>query len=786
MAKRLRLKAKLNASEKRIAQLGSLYGVSQKHIAILESLLREAQAGSGVQQQQRALNSNSTNISKELDEDSDNVVTVSDLVAATENTRINSRKLLTRCLTEIDTILGGSGGSTGTTPPIDNTQKLQLQPQPQQQQQQQQNAQATTSPKVPRDVYGFNSNDAIQSLGNIRKVSAIAQPIPPNGVIETNEEAVEEKLSAIYTQPIPQATHTSSANNRGRGDVASTLLPQSAPVSLAADASAATTASIASEQKLNQQQQQQQQQQQRKVSIYSSSASTAPSYPSSLSQQKSDFVDKKRRTSQPPPVITMTDISTEYRKRQGSHSDTERETSPTAKLESKPQHESVGSEAAGFPKPFSAASTASSSQRSSMNGMASVDDAPETTIVDAEAGINDDITSLTVDEVDISEVGRNGGEPALLKTFTGHLDTVRSIRMRQTAMDGPQLLSGSDDGMVQLWSIERNERRRSRRRLANEVLPASIYRGHLAAVTSVQFAEYHELAYSASLDSSIKVWALPGAMPKNDPSTSTAACFPVYEFAGHSDAVWDLALSVSTSLLVSVSADGTSNIWSIDPKHRASPLRASLRYQSIGFELLSGSGGRAHIDTSPAAIPTSVCFAAEDCAQIAIAYSSCTINVHDTATGGLSLSLRDKPEQQQQGQGQGQQPTQITKIVSNSGLPNIIAAAYSNGFVQLFDARVGRSITASGILAHDRNGIAATAIDMDHASTLVTGGSDGIVKWWDRRNTSKCLYEVAANQTKGDEGVCSVSILASSPSNTQQLTGIGTAGADGLIKLFKY
>ncbi|KAI8320115.1 WD40 repeat-like protein [Martensiomyces pterosporus] len=616
---RIRLKAKLNASEKRIAQLSSLYSISQKHIAILESLLREAKkgggGGSGQQQQQQQAREvekgvRSTIVSQVFDglsgADDASTTTVSGLVAATESTRVNSRKLLTRCLGEIDMLLGRGGAH---------------------------------SPAIQPNVGTLSRGEQQQPL--------------TNGATGTDGEG-ERRLGSIYGAPSsPPAV------------VAAAAIKQFAPAVQQGD-------------------------------VRTSNSSTAATLPPQTAPATS--TDTAAVAAKPAPAMARPQIA---------------------------------------------------------------------------ANLSDAISSLTVDEMDVGATSRVS-ELDLRKTFTGHLDTVRSICMRNTVADGPQMLSGSDDGLVILWDIEKSERRKSRRRLANEVLPTNMYHGHLAAVTSVVFAESHEFAYSASLDSCIKVWSLSKGTQGGD-SSSTAACFPVCDFEEHTDAVWDLALSVRSSLLVSVSADAVCNVWSTDPKYRSSPLRASL-----------GLGA------SPPVVPTSVCYAAEDSAQIAIAYSNCAIKIHDTATGNLALSLLETPPSSLRstdasaavdGQHRPAASPRITKLVSNPGVEHIVGAAYSNGSVQLFDTRMGRPITTRGIQAYEQGGVATTAIDIDHTSSaIVTGGSDGVVKWWDRRNTSQCVVEVAAHQTKGDEGVCSVGMLSSS--NGQQMA-VGSAGADGLARLFK-
>ncbi|KAJ2383342.1 hypothetical protein H4S02_005349, partial [Coemansia sp. RSA 2611] len=87
---RVRLKARISASEKRIAQLSTLYTVSQKHITMLEKML-----GSN------GNNSNSANSSEPVD------VAVSEVVEVTQSTRERSRRLLEQCLEEIETLANG-------------------------------------------------------------------------------------------------------------------------------------------------------------------------------------------------------------------------------------------------------------------------------------------------------------------------------------------------------------------------------------------------------------------------------------------------------------------------------------------------------------------------------------------------------------------------------------------------------------------------------------------------------------------------------------------------------
>ena len=94
------------------------------------------------------------------------------------------------------------------------------------------------------------------------------------------------------------------------------------------------------------------------------------------------------------------------------------------------------------------------------------------------------------------------------------------------------------------------------------------YRGHTAAITSVLASSALQLVFSASLDSTIRIWELPS--PDRDPYGSYDPSLSVQKLIGHSEAIWDLCLlpnqssGQSQSRLASASADGTVKVWTSD------------------------------------------------------------------------------------------------------------------------------------------------------------------------------------------------------------------------------
>lgn len=112
-----------------------------------------------------------------------------------------------------------------------------------------------------------------------------------------------------------------------------------------------------------------------------------------------------------------------------------------------------------------------------------------------------------------------------------------------------------------------------------EADPSITFRGHTNVVTAVAISAKQNRIYSASLDSTIRVWSLPsndsGPFSPVDPSLN------VTTYIGHTDAIWDFRLS-KDNLLASASADGTVKIW--DTESTGNLLKSSLTFDGISSE----------------------------------------------------------------------------------------------------------------------------------------------------------------------------------------------------------
>lgn len=162
-------------------------------------------------------------------------------------------------------------------------------------------------------------------------------------------------------------------------------------------------------------------------------------------------------------------------------------------------------------------------------------------------------------------------------------------------------------------------------RVTTEIEPQITLRGHSAAITRLIHAPSKRLLYSASLDSSIRVWALPS------PSHTTYAPYDDSTFrghlVGHTDAVWDLALARDESTLISCGAEGAVKVWDVGGP---SPGALKLTWGWLGVDGISDAPTDDNRDAPGA---TSIEAIKSDLKKVAVAYQNAVVKIFDIETG---------------------------------------------------------------------------------------------------------------------------------------------------------
>ncbi|KAG6878797.1 hypothetical protein C0993_008096 [Termitomyces sp. T159_Od127] len=341
------------------------------------------------------------------------------------------------------------------------------------------------------------------------------------------------------------------------------------------------------------------------------------------------------------------------------------------------------------------------------------------------------------------------------RTLRNHLDAVRALAFHPNELC---LATGGDDCTIKVWRVDVAGLASSVTRATTEVEPQLTLRGHSAAITRLIHAPTKGLLYSASLDSSIRVWALPA------PTHTTYAHYDETrargELIGHTDAVWDLALVRDESTLISCGAEGTVKVWDVSGPSGGGSLK--LTWGWGGLE--TADELRPEDSSVPGA--TAVEALKADLKKVAVAYQNAVVKIFDIESGRELSRLESDMTYD------GTPATQINRIVSHPTL-SLLVTAHEDKYIRIFDITTGQC--THSMLAH-LDGVTSLSIDAAGFS-LVSGSHDCSVRFWDLLGTRACVQEITTHREKAREGVLDVEFHPTLPF-------MASAGADGVVKLY--
>ncbi|KAK4511366.1 uncharacterized protein ATC70_012581 [Mucor velutinosus] len=341
-------------------------------------------------------------------------------------------------------------------------------------------------------------------------------------------------------------------------------------------------------------------------------------------------------------------------------------------------------------------------------------------------------------------------------TIKGHLDSIRAVGFHPNEMIAA---SGSDDGTVKIWNLQRatgKDGNATKKGSHEEADPSITFRGHTNVVTSVAISASQNRVYSASLDSTIRVWNLPkedrGPFSPVDPSLNVAT------YVGHTDAIWDFKLSPDNyddNLLASASADGTIKLW--DTQTSGNLLKTSWAFDGISKEEDSRKNRVA---------PTSLDFCQTDVNKIVVSFANAKIRLYDIETGQVILTFKGSDDSYD-----NTFATQINRIISHPTM-SLIVSGHEDRHIRFYDLKSGECTqSVSGHLD------AVTSLHIDSTGkTMASGGHDSSIRLWNIASKS-CIQEFSAHRKKGDEGVLDIKFHKSFP---WMISG----GADGIVKVY--
>ncbi|CCM03841.1 uncharacterized protein FIBRA_05990 [Fibroporia radiculosa] len=362
-----------------------------------------------------------------------------------------------------------------------------------------------------------------------------------------------------------------------------------------------------------------------------------------------------------------------------------------------------------------------------------------------------------VEDEESTVIGEGEGTKRLnmdiANNFFSHLDAVRALAFHPTEMC---LATGGDDTTVKIWRVDVAGLASSASRPTTEVEPQLTLRGHSAAITRLVHAPSKQLLYSASLDSSIRIWALPPS------SHTTYAPYDATrargELIGHTDAVWDLALVRDESTLISCGAEGAVKVWDVSGPSGGGSLRLTWSYDGLDPQEDSLTESDAPGATAVEAIKT-------DLKKVAVAYQNAMIKIFDIESGKELARMQAESEE-------GALSSQVNSIASHPTMPLLITG-HEDKHIRIFDIVTGQC--THSMLTH-LDGVTSLSIDAAGFS-LVSGSHDCSVRYWDILGSRACVQEITSHREKAREGVLDVEFHPTLPI-------MASAGADGVVKLY--
>ncbi|KZT44179.1 WD40 repeat-like protein [Sistotremastrum suecicum HHB10207 ss-3] len=360
-----------------------------------------------------------------------------------------------------------------------------------------------------------------------------------------------------------------------------------------------------------------------------------------------------------------------------------------------------------------------------------------------------------LDDESSSEAESDSGKVwKVRRTMKSHLDAVRAMSFHPQELC---LATGGDDYTVKIWRMEPSDLTSLSNKQAAEIEPQLTLRGHVAPITCLVHAPSKNLLYSASIDSTIRIWALP---EKSLPAYSAYdASRSLGELVGHTDAVWDLALIRDESLLISCGAEGAVKVWDL-----SSPPFESLRTSWGYYGRKEDGDGDYPADKQVGA--TCLEPIKTDLRKIAVAYQDATVKIFDVDLGKELSVFHTDVEADQAPMGP------VNKLASHPTMP-LIVTAHEDKHIRIFDIFTGQC--THSMLAHLD---AVTCLSIDAAGfTLVSGAHDCSIRFWDILNTRACIQESTTHRQKANEGVLDVEFHPTLPF-------LASAGADGTVRLY--
>jgi striatin 1/3/4 len=293
------------------------------------------------------------------------------------------------------------------------------------------------------------------------------------------------------------------------------------------------------------------------------------------------------------------------------------------------------------------------------------------------------------------------------------------------------------------------------------------YRGHTAAITSVLASSALQLVFSASLDSTIRIWKLPS--PDRDPYGSYDPSLSVQKLVGHSEAIWDLCLLPNQSQsgtphrLASASADGSVKIWTSEGG-RPWSLLASVN------------------DFGKGVVPTCLGVYHSDYTKLLIGLSDGRVQVYNVEKQVKEIVFRRQSllsTEWNQADQLADVDSRVNAVLSHPIMP-IIATAHEDGHIRIYNIPTDNPTTETirpkeTYFAHP-SPITSLSLSPASPTEMISASTTCVMRVWDLVK-GVSVQDIESHRAKGGEGITDVE-------GHPDLPIMASAGADGVVRLW--
>ncbi|KAK4616820.1 Ribosome biogenesis protein ytm1 [Fulvia fulva] len=286
---------------------------------------------------------------------------------------------------------------------------------------------------------------------------------------------------------------------------------------------------------------------------------------------------------------------------------------------------------------------------------------------------------------------------------------------------GPQsrILSGSFDGSLSIWNMSSNK--------------VATGQWHKARVNSAAFVSKTEVA-SAGVDRSLVIWDL------KDAETGQGTLKPKLELLGHQSSIESLAVSASTSRILTASADGRIGLWSTKKSEGTTAPEvvapSNKRRKLSGPEVTIPQRGALGMLEGHRDQVKDIVFDEKDHTVAYSASQDHTVKTWDLTTN-RSVDTR----------------TTAQSLTSLLHLPeqSLIAAGGTQRYIDLVDPREGATKVSAMQLRGHQGIVNSLAQNPELSYQIVSASNDGTCRIWDLR--------AGSNEATGDRVGSSVFVI---------------------------